>query len=79
MLFPKANYRIPRFYPVLKTLDQVVPVDYYMPGCPPESHQIAAVIELVIKVLHGEATLPTSWSHDRRWRIYRVRRLPADA
>ena len=29
-----------------------------MPGCPPESHQIAAVIDLVIKVLHGEASLP---------------------
>ena len=29
-----------------------------MPGCPPESHQIAAVIDLVIKVLHGEAELP---------------------
>jgi F420-non-reducing hydrogenase small subunit len=25
---------------------------------PPESHQIAAVIDLVIKVLHGEAQLP---------------------
>jgi F420-non-reducing hydrogenase small subunit len=29
-----------------------------MPGCPPESHQIAAVVELVIKALHGEAELP---------------------
>jgi F420-non-reducing hydrogenase small subunit len=55
---PEGELHIPKFYPVLKTLDQVVPVDYYMPGCPPESHQIAAVVELVIKVLHGEATLP---------------------
>ena len=55
---PEGELHIPKFYPVLKTLDQVVPVDYYMPGCPPESHQIAAVIELVIKVLHGEASLP---------------------
>jgi F420-non-reducing hydrogenase small subunit len=55
---PEGEIHIPRFYPVLKTLDQVVKVDYYMPGCPPESHQIAAVIDLVIKVLHGEATLP---------------------
>jgi F420-non-reducing hydrogenase small subunit len=45
-------------YPVVRTLDQVVPVDYYMPGCPPESHQIAAVIELVIQVLQGKAELP---------------------
>lgn len=55
---PEGEIHIPRFYPVLRTLDQVVPVDYYMPGCPPESHQIAAVIDLVIKVLHGEAQLP---------------------
>jgi F420-non-reducing hydrogenase small subunit len=55
---PEGMIHIPQFYPVLKTLDQVVQVDYYMPGCPPESHQIAAVIDLVIKVLHGEATLP---------------------
>jgi F420-non-reducing hydrogenase small subunit len=40
----------------------VVEVDYYMPGCPPESHQIAAVIDLVIKVLHGEAELPPKGS-----------------
>ncbi len=55
---PEGELTIPRFYPVLKTLEQVVDVDYFMPGCPPESHQIAAVIDLVIKVLHGEAELP---------------------
>jgi F420-non-reducing hydrogenase small subunit len=55
---PEGELTIPRFYPVLKTLDQVVDVDYFMPGCPPESHQIAAVVDLVIKVIHGEAELP---------------------
>jgi F420-non-reducing hydrogenase small subunit len=58
----EGEIRIPEFYPVVKTLSQVVPVDYYMPGCPPESHQIAAVIDLVIKALHGEATLPAPGS-----------------
>ena len=55
---PEGDLHIPEFYPFLRTLDQVVPVDYYMPGCPPESHQIAAVIDLVIKVIKGEAALP---------------------
>lgn len=55
---PEGEITIPEFYPVVKTLDQVVPVDYYVPGCPPESHQIAAVIDHIIKVLHGEAELP---------------------
>jgi F420-non-reducing hydrogenase small subunit len=55
---PEGEIFIPEYYPVLKTLDQVVNVDYYMPGCPPESHQIAAVIDLVIQVLQGAAQLP---------------------
>ena len=59
---PEGEIDIPEFYPVLKTLDQVVPVDYYMPGCPPESHQIGAVIDLVIKALKGEAELPPAGS-----------------
>ena len=40
-MMPEGEINIPVFYPVLRTLDQVVEVDYYMPGCPPESHQIA--------------------------------------
>jgi F420-non-reducing hydrogenase small subunit len=55
---PEGEIHIPKLLPVLKTLAQVVEVDYYMPGCPPESHQIAAVIDLVIQVLQGKAQLP---------------------
>lgn len=55
---PEGELHLPRFFPVLKTLNQVVPVDYYMPGCPPESHQIAAVVDLVIQALQGKASLP---------------------
>lgn len=55
---PEGEINIPTIYPTLRTLDQVVDVDYYMPGCPPESHQIAAVIDLVIQVLQGKAELP---------------------
>lgn len=59
---PEGEITIPVMKPVLKTLDQVVDVDYYMPGCPPESHQIAAVIDLVIQVLQGKAQLPPKGS-----------------
>ncbi len=59
---PEGEIHIPRLLPVLKTLDQVVDVDYYMPGCPPESHQIEAVIDLVVQVLQGKASLPPKGS-----------------
>ena len=59
---PEGELHIPKMYPAVRTLDQVVPVDYYIPGCPPESHQIAAVIDLVIQVLQGKAELPPAGS-----------------
>jgi len=59
---PEGEIYIPKLYPIVRTLDQVVDVDYYMPGCPPESHQIAAVIDLVIDVLQGKAALPPKGS-----------------
>jgi F420-non-reducing hydrogenase small subunit len=45
---PEGEIHIPVFYDRVKSLDQVVAVDYIMPGCPPESKQIAAVIEAII-------------------------------
>lgn len=59
---PEGEVRIPTLLPVLRTLDQVVNVDYYMPGCPPESHQIATVLDLVIAALQGKAQLPPKGS-----------------
>jgi F420-non-reducing hydrogenase small subunit len=58
VMVPEGELHIPRFNKVLKTLDQVVDVDYYIPGCPPESHQIGAVVDAVIAVLQGKAQLP---------------------
>ncbi|MEX2160475.1 MAG: F420-nonreducing hydrogenase [Anaerolineales bacterium] len=58
----EGTLTIPVFNPVLRPLAQVVDVDYYIPGCPPESHQIAAVIDVVIAVLEGKAELPPKGS-----------------
>jgi F420-non-reducing hydrogenase small subunit len=55
---PEGELALPELLPALRTLDEVVEVDYYMPGCPPESKQIEAVIDLVIRALKGEAELP---------------------
>jgi F420-non-reducing hydrogenase small subunit len=59
---PEGRIEIPYIYDSVRTLGQVVRVDYSMPGCPPESHQIAAVVRLVIDALHGQAALPPSGS-----------------
>lgn len=58
----EGTITIPEMYPVLRPLDAVVDVDYYVPGCPPESHQIAAVIDAVLAVLAGKAELPPKGS-----------------
>jgi len=59
---PEGTLTIPEFYSVLRPLNHVVDVDYYMPGCPPESHQVAAVIDLLIQVIQGKAELPPKGS-----------------
>jgi F420-non-reducing hydrogenase small subunit len=59
---PEGELHIPTLSRIVRPLEQVVDVDYFMPGCPPESHQIAAVIDLVIKVVKGEAELPPKGS-----------------
>ena len=45
---PRALLHLPIFYDTLRTLDQTVPVDYYLPGCPPEADRIwDAVVAIV--------------------------------
>lgn len=55
---PEGKIEIPYIYDSVRTLEQVVRVDYSMPGCPPESSQISSVVQLVIAALHGQASLP---------------------
>jgi F420-non-reducing hydrogenase small subunit len=38
---------LPKIYPKVRTLGQVVNVDYFMPGCPPTEKQTWAVIEAI--------------------------------
>jgi len=45
---PEGEVTIPAFYDTVKTLDQTVAVDYYVPGCPPQAHQIWAVVEAIV-------------------------------
>lgn len=44
---PEGTLRLPAFFDKVKALAEVVEVDYFLPGCPPEPHQIWQVIEAV--------------------------------
>lgn len=55
---PEGTLDLPHLYDTVKTLAQTVDVDYFMPGCAPEAHQIAAVIDVVTAALKGEGPLP---------------------
>ncbi len=49
---------LPAFYENVHSLDQIVEVDYYLPGCPPEPHQVWAVMQVVIQALTKGSPLP---------------------
>lgn len=55
---PEGELRLPVFQPLVRTLEQVVPVDYSVPGCPPETARIAEIMDVVGAVLDGRAELP---------------------
>ena len=39
---------LPKFWKDVKTLDQVIEVDYYLPGCPPPSNLVAEAIGAIL-------------------------------
>ncbi len=55
---PEGELHIPYLWNTVRTLPQVVEVDYIIPGCPPQSNQIAAVVEAVIDILKNGKPLP---------------------
>lgn len=68
-LFPQAKtflngfeIEIPEFYETVKPLNEVVDVDYYIPGCPPQSFQVINVIETLIDILKNNKPLPEKGS-----------------
>ncbi len=46
---PEGVLEIPEFWNKVCSLDQVVDVDYYVPGCPPQSNQVWAVLDHLIQ------------------------------
>jgi len=52
---PEGNLELPTLFDSVKALNQLVEVDYFVPGCPPEPHQIWNIVEALIK---GKALPP---------------------
>lgn len=49
---------LPKFYERVYKLDQIVDVDYYVPGCPPQPDQCKAAILALVQALTGQADPP---------------------
>jgi F420-non-reducing hydrogenase small subunit len=45
----EGTLNLPEFYDTVKTLDQTVEVDYYLPGCPPPVKLILNAVEAIAK------------------------------
>ena len=43
----EGKLKIPEFYDTVKTLNQTVDVDYYLPGCPPPVKLISAAVDAI--------------------------------
>ncbi|MFH2141816.1 MAG: oxidoreductase [Bacteroidota bacterium] len=45
---PEGTLTLPVFYNTVKTLGQVVDVDYYLPGCPPQTERLVEVFMAIV-------------------------------
>ncbi|RLF37468.1 MAG: oxidoreductase [Thermoplasmata archaeon] len=45
----EGNLTLPEFYDTVKTLDQTVDVDYYLPGCPPTPGQVLTIVNAIVE------------------------------
>ena len=52
---PEGTLHLPYFYDTVKTLDQCVEVEYYLPGCPPEPERIW---DAIVAILEGKLPAP---------------------
>jgi len=56
---PSGEITLPVMYDTVKSLDQVIDVDYYVPGCPPTQETITALLGALIgHVYNGDALPP---------------------
>ncbi len=59
---PEGELTLPVFYDTVKTLDQVIDVDYYVPGCPPLPESISQLLAAVAGFVYNGEALPPKGS-----------------
>ena len=55
---PEGELTLPMLYDTVKTLDQVIDVDYFVPGCPPMQETISQLLKAVASFAYGGVPLP---------------------
>ena len=55
---PEGELTLPVLYDTVKTLDQVIDVDYYVPGCPPLQESISYLLKAVADFAYNGVPLP---------------------
>ena len=55
---PEGELTLPVLYDTVKTLDQVIDVDYYVPGCPPQQETISQMLKAVADFAYKGVALP---------------------
>ena len=55
---PEGTLTLPVVYDTVKALDQVIDVDYYIPGCPPQQESISHLLKAVVDFVYNGVALP---------------------
>jgi F420-non-reducing hydrogenase small subunit len=55
---PEGTLTLPVVYDTVKSLDQVIDVDYYIPGCPPLYESISHLVKALVDFVYSGVALP---------------------
>jgi len=55
---PEGTLTLPTLHNTVKSLDQVIDVDYFVPGCPPTQETIEGLLDAVVNFVYNGVALP---------------------